>query len=155
MYPLPAFFLISIIFIFPLAWLGGGHMERRGVALFLCMYFIGPLVQHIRIGNLLWAEALLEVAFLGGLIWLALKGNRWWPLVAAAFQTMIVIMYAAIALTPEMTPRSGVVASMVLGILGLYCLLGGVAERILAGEAPVSATAIWTPVRKPPAAPNS
>jgi hypothetical protein len=154
MYPLQVFFLISILAIFPLAWFGGGHTERSGVALFLCLYIVGYLVQHLLIGNLMWGEVLVDVVGLAGVVWLALKRERWWPLAAAAIQIMILLVYAGTVLIPGFSLRSGVVANMVLGALNLYCLLGGVLERILAGETPASAGAIWTRVRRPTTAPK-
>jgi hypothetical protein len=149
MYPLQAFFLMSILVVLPLAWLGGGHTERSGVTLFLWLYIVGYLVQYLLIGNLMWGEALVDIVGLAGVVWLALKRDRWWPLVAAAVHIMILLVYAGTALVPGFSLRSGVVASMVLGVLSLYCLMGGVLERILAGETPVSKTAIWTRVRRP------
>ncbi|WP_417231812.1 hypothetical protein [Brevundimonas sp.] len=152
--PLPAFFMISLLAVFPLAWLGGGHTERAGVALYLCLYIVGRLTQHIQIGNPLLAPALVDLVFLIGLAWLALKRERWWPLVASALQVMVMLVYVGAMLVPGFNYRSGIVAIMVLGVLGLYCLLGGVLERILAGETPASASAVWR--RRPPARqPNS
>ena len=140
--PLPAAFLVSALVIFPLAWLGGGHTERSGVALYMCLFFVSPLVQQYRIGNLMWATALIDLVFLIGLVWLAL--------VASAFQVMVMLIYLSTALVPGFDTRSGVVAIMVLGMLALFCLLGGVVERILAGEAPVSASAVWRRRRPAP-----
>ena len=148
--PLPAAFLVSALVIFPLAWLGGGHTGRSGVALYMCLFFVSPLVQQYRIGNLMWATALIDLVFLIGLVWLALKRERWWPLVASAFQVMVMLIYLSTALVPGFDTRSGVVAIMVLGMLALFCLLGGVVERILAGEAPVSASAVWRRRRPAP-----
>lgn len=150
MYPLQAFFLISTLVIVPLAWLGGGHTERAGVALYLCLYIVGYLVQRLQIGSLLWAEALVDLAFLAGLAWLALRRERWWPLVASALQIMVILLYATTVLVPEFSVRSGIAAGQVLGVLGLYCLLAGVLERILNGETAVSASAVWAPRRPPP-----
>jgi len=152
--PLPAFFLISIPVVFPLAWLGGGHTERAGVALYLCLYILAGLTQHVPIGNPLWAPALVDLIFLIGVVWMALKRERWWPLVACALQVMVMLVYIGTMLVPGFSPRSGIVAVMVLGILGLYCLLGGVLERILAGEAPVSASAVWRRRRPAPPRPS-
>ena len=151
--PLTLFYLISMLAILPLAWFRGGHPERAGVALFLCIYIASALTQTWRDGDILWGPLVVEVTFLAGLIRLALKRDRWWPMAATAFQFLLVILLIGAALTSEITARSGIVAALVLGVLSLYCLLGGVLERILAGEPPVSATAIWTRVRRPPAAP--
>lgn len=155
MFPLQAFFLISVLVIFPLAWLGGGHTERAGVALFLPLYILSYLVQGLRIGDLMWGIAATDLIALIGLVWLSLTRERWWPLVAAGFQILIMFIYVATVLIPDLTPRAGIAASWALNIIVLYTLLGGVLERWLAGEAPVSASAVWTRRRPPPAAPNS
>jgi cytochrome bd-type quinol oxidase subunit 2 len=154
MYPLQAVFVISILVILPLAALAGGHAERAGATLYLCLYIVGYLVQHFQVGNFLWAEALVEIACLAGLLWLSLRRDRWWPLVASALQVMSILVYVAALLNPELSIRSIVVATTTLSLLGLYCLLGGVLERILAGETPASAGAIWTRVRRPTTAPK-
>jgi len=136
--PLTLCSLISTLVILPLAWFRGGPAERAGAALFLCIYLASTMTQTWRSGDLLWGPLLVEVIFLISLIRLALKRDRWWPMVASAVQFLVVLIFAGAALTPEITVRSGFVAGLVLGILCLYCLLGGVLERILAGEPPAA-----------------
>lgn len=155
MFSVQAFYYISAFVIFALAWLGGGHTERTGVALYLSGYIASFMVQGLWFNELMWAVALIDLLVLSVLIHLALRRDRWWPLVAAAFQSLIMLIYVATVLMPELSPRSGVAASWALNVIVLYCLLGGVLERIMAGETPVSASAIWTPVRRPPRTPEA
>lgn len=151
MYPVQVFFLLSFLVILPLAWLGGGHTERAGVAMLLPAYIISYMVQRLRIGDLMWGAALIDLILLIGLVWLALTRDRWWPLVAAAFQTMSVLLYFGQVLLPDLTSRSVVISGWILGLISLYTLVGGVVERILAGEPPASRSAIWKRVRPPTA----
>jgi len=113
------------------------------------------MVQRWVIGDLMWGVALIDLIVLILLIWLALTRDRWWPLVAAAFQALIMVTYVATVVITDLSLRTGVGAAWALNFVVLYCLLGGVLERILAGETPVSATAIWTRVHRPRDAPAS
>jgi len=154
MFPVQAFYFFSAFAIFALAWLGGGHTERAGVALLLSGYIATFMVQGLWLGELMWAVALVDLIVLVVLVHLALRRDRWWPLVAVAFQSLIMLIYVVTILIPELSPRTGIVASWALNIIVLYCLLAGVLERILAGETPVSASAVWRRRRPAPPRPS-
>lgn len=155
MHPVQIFYMVSLFVILALAWLGGGHTERAGVAMYVPLQISATAIQKLHIGDLLTGEFIIDCLWLLGLTWLAFKGNRWWPLVAMGFQTLVMFIYLATAVVPEFSLRTGILATWALAVILLYCLLGGVLERILAGETPVSKTAIWTRVRRPPAAPTT
>ena len=134
--PVQAFYLASILVILPLAWLKGGHAERRGVVLLIVGYVastfvVAAILDRVRIG-----ELVVDLVLLVFLIALMLRSNRWWPMVAVAVQLLTVASYAAVWLDPDQRLRDNVAARWVLGMVVLYSLLGGVAERWLAGERP-------------------
>lgn len=132
--PTQLFFLISILVILPVAWLKGGHPERRGVVVLLATYLAGPFLQPIRIDNFLIGYAVADGALLAALIWMALKHDRWWLLVATAAQGLSVLSHLMVLTRPELTARENVAAQWIFGLISLYALLGGVFERWLAGE---------------------
>lgn len=132
--PVQMFFLFSALVILPLAWVKGGHAERAAVVLFIGAYISGPFLQGYRIGEFMVAVALGDLVVWSVFLWLALRYDRWWLLLAAAAQSLNVLSHAAIILTPDVTTRDAVGAQWVFGLVSLYALLSGVLERHLAGE---------------------
>ena len=147
-----AFYLLSFV-IYVTIWLGGGQTERTGAAMYVVGCVIGLMTQGLWFGNVMWAMALVDIALLGGLIYLALRKDRWWPMVASGFQVLILLIYAAMALRPELGARAGVGATWALAYLIIFCMLGGVVERFLAGEVSVRDSAVRTRRRTPTTSP--
>jgi len=132
------FFLCSALVILPLAWMKGGHAERAAVALLVAAYVSGPFLQDIRVGRVLVVLALGDVIVWAVFVWLSLKHDRWWLLLATAAQSLNVLSHVALVLTPSLTARENVAAQWVFGLVSLYALLLGIAERRLAGERPAA-----------------
>jgi hypothetical protein len=151
MSPIQAAFYLLAFVICVMIWLGGGKTERTGAAMYLAALAASLMTQGLWFGNVRWAVAVIDVVFLAGLIYLALRKDRWWPLVAAGFQILILLIYAAMVLRPELGVRSGVGATWALAHLISLCLLGGVLERFLAGEVSVRTSAIQARRRMPAA----
>jgi hypothetical protein len=42
-----------------------------------------------------WAELALDIAYLGVMLWVALRSNKTWPLFTAGFQLILVVIYFA------------------------------------------------------------
>lgn len=68
--------------------IGGGWTERRGAILFAAVMVLTPLIEPYTIGGFRWAVALSSLAVFSALLWMALKGDRWWLLFAAGCQLM-------------------------------------------------------------------
>ena len=132
--PVQLFFLLSALLVLPLAWVKGGHAERAAVALFIAAYVSGPFLQGYQIGEVMAAVALGDLAVWSVFVWLALRYDRWWLILASAAQGLNVLSHAAIVLTPDITTREAVAAQWIFGLVSLYALLSGVLERHLAGE---------------------
>ncbi len=118
-------------------WMKGGHPERFGVAVILLSYLaLGPL-QRWTIGDV-YVDSIIEnslvLLFLG---WLALRSDRWWPFVATAAMSLIVVVHICTIVT-DISWDAAVSARVGLNLLLYVALLGGVAERWMAGEARVS-----------------
>lgn len=134
MAPVQLFLLCSTLTILPVAWLRGGHPERAAVAVFLIAFASDPFAQHWQWGRLYIGAAVIDLVVWTILIWLSLRYDRWWLLVATAGQTLIVMSAAVLILTPSLTMRENLAAQWVLSLIPLYALLFGVGERRLAGE---------------------
>ena len=123
--------------------LKGGHPERLGVVFWLVGWMLAEVFNDLRIGDLRWAVALLDLASLGVFLWLALRFERWWPLGVSACLVLIMVVHLSALLVPEMTPLGEASAQLGLGMLAVLIQASGAFERWLAGETPASATAVW------------
>lgn len=78
-------------------------------------------------------------------IWLALRSDRWWPLVAAASLTLCVVVELLERMNPGLSEYAAASAQLGLWIVVYLALVAGVGERWLAGERPVSENALRRP----------
>lgn len=137
MAPFQLFFLLSTLAVFSIAWLKGGHPERQGVAIMIVAYIASLFAAEWVIDRIRVLEFVIDVAMLVALIPLGIRSPRWWPMAAIAGQILVVVSYIAVMASPEISIRDNVGTRWVLSCVVLYCLLGGVLERWLAGEPPV------------------
>lgn len=151
MTPVQLFYFLSMLAILTLAAVRGGHPERQAAIMLSASYVLALLVNAGQSGRLPVGEMLIDLALFGGLIWLTLKHDRWWTLVATANMILVLIAHAALILNPELSQRDNTGTKWVFGLIVYYSLLGGVVERWLAGEAAVGlrlrskAARAWTP----------
>ncbi|WP_372706780.1 hypothetical protein [Brevundimonas sp.] len=147
MAPFQAFYLYLSLLTFAVVWWRGGHPERAGVAIFVVAYSLSILVQDLTIGDLRWGEAVVDLATLGAFIWLAIRADRWWILVVCAFMFLVMVAHSVMIIVPQLDARGDVAARWVLGTAAILALLGGLLERWLAGETPVSGDKRWRRTR--------
>ena len=143
MSPFVILYLVVSLAALATGWLKGGHPERLGVVFWLVGWMLAVLFNDLRIGNVRWAVALLDLASLCAFLWLALRFERWWPLGVSACLVLMMVVHLSAALIPEMTPLGEASAQLGLGMLAVLILASGAFERWLAGEAPASAMAVW------------
>ena len=143
MTPFVLLYLVTSLAALAFAWLKGGHLERMGVVFWLFGWMLALLFNDVRIGNLRWAVALLDVASFSAFLWLALRHERWWPLGVSACLLLTIGVHASTLLVTGLTPLGEASAQLGLGMLATLMLAGGAFERWLAGEPPASATAVW------------
>ncbi len=143
MSPFVILYLFASLAALALGWLKGGHPERLGVVFWLIGWMGAVQFNDVRIGDLRWAVALVDLASLSAFLWLGLRFQRWWPLGLSACLVLIMAVHLSAALIPEMTPLGEASAQLGLGVLAVLILASGAFERWLAGEAPASATAVW------------
>jgi hypothetical protein len=143
MTPFVILYLVASLASLAIGWLKGGRPERLGVVFWLVGWMLAVVFNDLRIGELRWAVALLDLASLCAFLWLALRFERWWPLGVSACLVLIMVVHLSVVLVPEMTPLGEASAQLGLGMLAVLIQATGAFERWLAGEAPASAAAVW------------
>lgn len=89
-----ASFLACLVYVFA----AGGRPERTAIVAQLVAFLLSMLAisfRWIRFENLPAGLALVDLALAGTLTLLALKANRFWPIVLAGMQVAIVFAHAA------------------------------------------------------------
>lgn len=66
----------------------GGRPERMAGALFGLLHLATPAIDHLAVGQVRWAVAITSLLTFGGLLRLALRGDRWWLVFAAGCQLL-------------------------------------------------------------------
>ncbi len=144
MTPFVLLYLIVSLAALAIAWLKGGHPERMGALFWLAGWLVSLPLNDIRFGDLRWAVAVLDIVSFAAFLWLALRYERWWPLGVSACLVLILAVHLSALLIPEITPLGEASAQLGLGMLAILIQAAGVFERWLAGEAPASASAVWS-----------
>lgn len=73
-----------------------------------------------------WADLTVDLIYLALLIWVALRSNRRWPLFAAAFQLVAVVIYFARLADWRVGARAPFLAGGVWSFLILFAVIFGV-----------------------------
>lgn len=145
MTPFVLLYLVVSLAAMAIIWLKGGHPERLGVVFWLVCWMLQLPLNDVRVGDLRWGVALLDVAAFAAFLWLALRYERWWPLGVSACLLLVLGIHLSTLLIPEVTPLGEASAQLGLGMLAVLIQAAGAFERWLAGEAPASALAVWGP----------
>lgn len=103
-----------------------GRLAERWAAVAISITTLAPLpLQHLEYANGRWALALVSMAFSAGLVFLSLRFDRWWLLVAAGIQLAATASYAVAWIQPDLMLWSGVAFRRVLwGQLMIVALIG-------------------------------
>jgi hypothetical protein len=126
-----------------IGWLKGGHPERFGALVLLLDYLASRLgdAWNIReVGSIAVTQDFVVMLAFG---WLALRTDRWWPIAVTASLALCVLVRAIEIVNPELSRFAVLSAILGLWILLYIVVLGGVAERWLAGERAVSVGRPW------------
>ena len=130
--------------VFAVAWFKGGHPERFGAAILIVAFLVAAVVPRATVlGDVLIYDAAADLVLLVIFVWMAMRGERWWPFVAAAAMFLTLMVHLAMVLIPQLDTRADLSARMGLTLLGVLALLAGVGERWLAGERPVCKPEDW------------
>ncbi|MDP1912116.1 hypothetical protein [Brevundimonas sp.] len=144
MTPFVLLYLVVSLAAMAILWLKGGHPERLGALFWLVSWMLQLPLNDVHFGDLRWGVALLDLAFFGAFLWLALRYERWWPLGVSACLLLVLGVHLSALLIPEVTPMGEASAQLGLGMLAVLLQAAGAFERWLAGEAPASASAVWS-----------
>jgi hypothetical protein len=109
----------------------GGRPERIGAAAFLVDWVFHPLTVNTQawFGPQL-AAFVLDLPLLGVLLWLALTGDRWWPLWAVAFQFLAMLMTVIIVADPRVQPLAYMTAAVLWSYLAVLTVAVGTAREV-------------------------
>lgn len=141
---------VAAFFAIIVGWLRGGHPERFGAAVMLLSYFSSSQIYTWHIGNFFWATAVKALVLVLIFGWLALRTDRWWPLLTTAALALAVLVHGLTLAIPELPTDTAKSALVGLWIVIYLTVLGGAMERRLAGEKPVSGAAVWRRRRAAP-----
>lgn len=97
----------------------------------------------VRMWNVAADDAAIDLGLALFFGWMAFSRARWWPLFMTAVMVLTVLVHLAMFVVPTMGAYADVSARIGLGIAMALALLGGTAERWLAGERAVSDQKTW------------
>ncbi|MFK0299602.1 hypothetical protein ACIQTU_10325 [Brevundimonas sp. NPDC090276] len=121
-----------------LAW-KGARVERYAAALLATYILVEPLVLPFQMSTWKMGLAGLNLLLLIGLWRLSARSTRWWLVLAAALQLLIVCTHLLPFLSSQLTAWTGVTVRLALWTLISLTIFGGVweamADRRLRGMA--------------------
>lgn len=128
---------------FAAGWFWGGRTERFAVGVLICDYALSGIIDGHANAQLIWAASGLVITLI--FLSLAFRSDRWWPFATAAALSLGVLVALLELVDPGLSRYAVASAQLGLWLVVYATLLAGVGERWLAGERPVSDTAIWRP----------
>lgn len=109
------------------AFLKGEQPERTGGLVMLAAWIITPFTQGLQTPNgLQFGIFVIDVMLLIFLVTMALQSKRFWPLWAAAFHLLGVLMHLAITIDPSVRTKAYITGSVICGYLTVLTLVAGV-----------------------------
>lgn len=114
----------------------GAAPERRGALMLGASYVLTLVLSRWVVTDLRLGAAIVDAAFVVGLLYLAVTTRRWWVLVATANQLLILFAHASTILDGEIMARADVTTRWVFGIIVLLAVAAGPLEARWAGDAP-------------------
>ena len=105
----------------------GRRAERFGMTVVAIGWVVTPFVQRLDS----WYQPqfgilAVDVAVLAGLVALAFRYDRYWPICAAAFQAVAVLTHFAFLINPKALYRAFYFGNFAIGYLILGAIIGGV-----------------------------
>ena len=104
----------------------GGKPERIGGAAMLLAWIVQPFAVDTNAWlNPQYAAFATDVPLLAVLVWLALRGDRWWPMWAVAFHFLGMVMAIIIVVDPRVRPLAYMTALGMWSYLTVIALVVG------------------------------
>lgn len=138
--------LLSVFF----GWFRGGRTERLGVGVLLFDYMLSGTFTFAGINGAETVELVSESAVALAFFWLALRSDRWWPVIVGSSMVLIGMVLFLERVTQDLSLYASESAQLGLWIIIWSAPLAGVGERWLAGERALSDTVVWRRRRAAP-----
>ena len=116
-------------------WLGRWPERAAAVAMALAWFASAVVLNKVRLWGVDTTVMLVDVALFATITTIALRSDRWWPMVASAFLGLVVLIHLAVILDPKIWGRSYFVAANIFSYLTMLTLLAGALTRAARGEA--------------------
>lgn len=129
------------LMVYAIAWLQGGRPERFGAAVLILDGLVSLVLVRSDVSGVYPNVMVKESVWLLLIGGLALRSNRWWPLVTTAALCLIVLTYLLRLMDSSLSLYAAMSAHVGLDYLIDLTLLLGVFERWLAGERPAGPAA--------------
>lgn len=100
----------------------GRDMERLAAGADLATWALSLVVFKARSSDMQWAVLPIDLALLATLTWIALVSRRFWPLFAAAFQLLAVLMHIGHSLDQAISGWAYLTALLLWNYLTLFAI---------------------------------
>lgn len=110
-------------------WMGGWPERVAAIAMVTAWFATAVLLAQIQLWGVETEVMIVDVALFVVVLAIALKSDRWWPLWAAGFLGLIVLVHFAVILDRRIWGRAYFVASNIFSYLTLLALLIGSLSR--------------------------
>lgn len=138
--------LLSVFF----GWFRGGRTERLGVGVLLFDYMLSGTFTFAGINGAETVELVSESAVALAFFWLALRSDRWWPVIVGSSMVLVGMVLFLERVTQDLSLYASESAQLGLWIIIWSAPLAGVGERWLAGERALGDTVVWRRRRAAP-----
>ena len=125
--PLQQFWMICMLAVGAVSWWRGRWPERTVAVGMIVASIATALFQDTsNVNGHQWGDLVVDLAYLGLIVWVALRSTRWWPLWAAAFQLINVILYVARLADERVGAKAPFLATVIWSYLILITVIVGV-----------------------------
>lgn len=128
----PALLLANLVAMVPLAWRGDRY-DRFGVIAVILYVIVGEVVESILWGSWRAGSASLDLVLFLALWWAAERADRWWLVLMAGFQLLVVATHLIPLVQPGFMYWTGTTIRLVIwGLMSLSLFLGALEVRAAA-----------------------
>jgi hypothetical protein len=110
-------------------WLGGWPERVAGAAMVVAWFATAVILSKIQLWGLETEVMVVDVALFSVVLAIALRSDRWWPLWAAGFLGLVVLVHLAVILDPKIWGRAYFMASNIFSYLTMLALMIGALTR--------------------------
>jgi hypothetical protein len=128
--PLQQIWMVCMLAVAAMSWWRGRWPERTvAFGMFVASIATALFQNTSNVNGHQWADLLVDVAYFALLAWVALRSDRWWPLWAAAFQLINVVLYVARLADERVGAKAPFMATVIWSYLILIAVVVGVWTR--------------------------